>query len=162
MDFQIIVAFLAAFGGGLIHTGPAQGIQRIEALADRAHQLLKLRVQRPAFLLELLDLHRHGGRRAADARDVQAETASRRGADLYVANCRSCHGMVGEGHIAPPLNLEGLPATEMTPAQQAKLRELVHVGCDLRLHQEELAAFPQRAKAEGHAVRPLAVVVIVV
>lgn len=42
------------------------------------------------------------------ARDTQAELMAKRGAELFVANCRSCHGMNGlgpdEGGIAPRLN----------------------------------------------------------
>ncbi len=42
------------------------------------------------------------------ARDTQAELMAKRGAELFVANCRSCHGMEGlgpdEGGIGPRLN----------------------------------------------------------
>jgi len=64
--------------------------------------------------------------RQATAREGQHETSVNRGAALYVANCRTCHGMVGlggeEGALAPKLNSNaflilgedneyGLPAT---------------------------------------------------
>ncbi|MQC16942.1 MAG: hypothetical protein DWG82_01750 [Chloroflexi bacterium] len=46
--------------------------------------------------------------RQASAREAQLETRIVRGANLYVANCRTCHGMVGlggeEGALAPALN----------------------------------------------------------
>ncbi|MGE3856640.1 MAG: cytochrome c, partial [Dehalococcoidia bacterium] len=46
--------------------------------------------------------------READAANVQAERMAKRGADLFVANCRTCHGLTGkgpdEGGIAPRLN----------------------------------------------------------
>ncbi len=46
--------------------------------------------------------------RAESAAERQEELFAKRGADLYVANCRSCHGLLGlgpeEGGIAPPLN----------------------------------------------------------
>ena len=46
--------------------------------------------------------------READARNTQAETMAKRGAEIFVTNCRSCHGMEGlgpdEGGLAPRLN----------------------------------------------------------
>lgn len=46
--------------------------------------------------------------REATAREVQAELMADRGAHIYVANCRSCHGLQGmgsdEGGLAPRLN----------------------------------------------------------
>ena len=48
------------------------------------------------------------GAREASARDTQAEMMARRGAELFVANCRACHGLEGmgpdEGGIGPRLN----------------------------------------------------------
>jgi len=48
------------------------------------------------------------GKRAEAARANQTELMAHRGADLFVANCRSCHGMEGmgpdEGNFAPKLN----------------------------------------------------------
>lgn len=48
------------------------------------------------------------GPREAAARDAQAELMAKRGAELFVTNCRSCHGLNGlgpeEGGIAPALN----------------------------------------------------------
>lgn len=50
------------------------------------------------------------GNRADAARVTQEELLARRGAELFVANCRSCHGLEGlgtaEGGIAPALNAE--------------------------------------------------------
>jgi mono/diheme cytochrome c family protein len=46
--------------------------------------------------------------REEDARRVQAELMAKRGAEIFVANCRSCHGLNGkgseEGGFAPALN----------------------------------------------------------
>ena len=48
------------------------------------------------------------GAREADARDQQAEQMALRGARLFVANCRACHGLEGmgpdEGGVGPRLN----------------------------------------------------------
>ena len=48
------------------------------------------------------------GAREASARAEQDELLARRGADLFVANCRSCHGLDGlgqdEGGVGPKLN----------------------------------------------------------
>ncbi len=41
--------------------------------------------------------------RSSDAEDNQAELFADRGAEIFVNNCRGCHGMEGEGHIAPQL-----------------------------------------------------------
>lgn len=41
--------------------------------------------------------------RESDAEESQADLFAERGATLYVNNCRGCHGMEGEGHIAPQL-----------------------------------------------------------
>jgi len=41
--------------------------------------------------------------RESDAEESQAELFADRGAVLFVNNCRGCHGMEGEGHIAPRL-----------------------------------------------------------
>jgi mono/diheme cytochrome c family protein len=41
--------------------------------------------------------------RSSDAEDNQAELFADRGAVLFINNCRGCHGMEGEGHIAPAL-----------------------------------------------------------
>lgn len=64
--------------------------------------------------------------RQASAEEAQDELIATRGADLFVANCRTCHGLNGlggeEGAIAPKLNsvaflvlpegnAEGVPAT---------------------------------------------------
>ena len=47
--------------------------------------------------------------READARDTQAELMAKRGAEIFVANCRACHGLNGkgqeEGGIAPALKI---------------------------------------------------------
>ena len=46
--------------------------------------------------------------REAAARETQSELLARRGAELFVANCRACHGLEGmgpdEGGIGPRLN----------------------------------------------------------
>jgi len=60
--------------------------------------------------------------RQVDAREEISERVAERGARLFVSNCRSCHGMQGEGYIGPALdtgaylileedNEYGLPAT---------------------------------------------------
>ncbi|MEX1022462.1 MAG: cytochrome c [Dehalococcoidia bacterium] len=45
--------------------------------------------------------------RAAIAEDGQDDTFAHRAAELYVNNCRSCHGMTGEGGVGLPLNVPG-------------------------------------------------------
>lgn len=42
--------------------------------------------------------------RAATAEEGQEETVLHRGAELFVNNCRTCHGLEGEGGIGFPLN----------------------------------------------------------
>lgn len=42
--------------------------------------------------------------RQNEAREEQLERIAERGARIFVQNCRSCHGMDGEGFIAPALN----------------------------------------------------------
>jgi len=42
--------------------------------------------------------------RAAIAEEGQQETVLHRGAELFVNNCRTCHGLEGEGGIGFPLN----------------------------------------------------------
>src|SRR5690606_29805118 len=42
--------------------------------------------------------------RAAIAAEGQHETVMHRGADLFVNNCRSCHGLAGEGGVGFPLD----------------------------------------------------------
>ncbi len=42
--------------------------------------------------------------RQNEAREEQLERIAERGARIFVQNCRSCHGMAGEGFIAPALN----------------------------------------------------------
>jgi mono/diheme cytochrome c family protein len=43
-------------------------------------------------------------RRQAEAREHTTERVAERGARLFVNNCRNCHGLEGEGHVAPQLN----------------------------------------------------------
>jgi uncharacterized cupredoxin-like copper-binding protein/mono/diheme cytochrome c family protein len=43
-------------------------------------------------------------RRQAEAREHTTERIAERGARLFVNNCRNCHGLEGEGHVAPALN----------------------------------------------------------
>jgi mono/diheme cytochrome c family protein len=45
-------------------------------------------------------------RRQAEAREHTTERVAERGARLFVNNCRNCHGLEGEGHVAPALNAE--------------------------------------------------------
>lgn len=47
------------------------------------------------------------GTRQLHAKEETTERIAERGARLYVNNCRSCHGMEGEGHVAPALNRPG-------------------------------------------------------
>lgn len=73
--------------------------------------------------------------RAADATEEQQETYATRGATLYVANCRTCHGLEGkgaeEGGVGPVLdtpaflileegNAFGAPPTPEGEAQQIR------------------------------------------
>ena len=44
------------------------------------------------------------GNRLADASEAELELQVRRGAKLFVTNCRSCHGLEGEGAVGPRLN----------------------------------------------------------
>lgn len=44
--------------------------------------------------------------RQADAREGQEDLLVHRGAQLFVDNCRTCHGLAGEGGVGPALNLE--------------------------------------------------------
>ncbi len=44
--------------------------------------------------------------RQASAGEGQDDLLAHRGADLFVNNCRTCHGLVGEGGVGPALNLE--------------------------------------------------------
>ncbi|MSQ35956.1 MAG: c-type cytochrome [Dehalococcoidia bacterium] len=46
------------------------------------------------------------GNRQAEARTEITERVAERGARLFVNNCRNCHGMEGEGHVGPPLNVK--------------------------------------------------------
>lgn len=46
-------------------------------------------------------------RRADEAKEEITEKVAERGARLFVRNCRGCHGLEGEGNVAPPLNREG-------------------------------------------------------
>lgn len=43
--------------------------------------------------------------RQVEARTEITERVAERGARLFVNNCRTCHGMEGEGHVGPPLNV---------------------------------------------------------
>ncbi len=42
--------------------------------------------------------------RSATAEEAQDELLIHRGADLFVSNCRTCHGLTGEGGVGYPLN----------------------------------------------------------
>ncbi len=44
------------------------------------------------------------GNRLDDASEAELELQVRRGARLFVSNCRSCHGLDGEGAVGPLLN----------------------------------------------------------
>src|SRR5690606_17721134 len=50
--------------------------------------------------------------RQTQAREDQETLLATRGATLFVNNCRNCHGMTGEGHIGPALNLPGFRVFE--------------------------------------------------
>lgn len=43
--------------------------------------------------------------RQADAREQRTEEVAERGARLFVNNCRTCHGLEGEGGVGPPLDI---------------------------------------------------------
>ncbi len=72
--------------------------------------------------------------READARDSQAELTAKRGAEIFVANCRTCHGLNGkgqeEGGIAPALNnvaflvLEQNNALGLPPTPAGEVRNI--------------------------------------
>ena len=47
------------------------------------------------------------GTRQAHEREETTMRIAERGARLYIGNCRSCHGMEGEGHVGPALNKPG-------------------------------------------------------
>lgn len=61
------------------------------------------------------------------AREEITHRIAERGARLYVNNCRGCHGMEGEGHVAPPLKnkaflvlgAENAYGAEATPSGEA-------------------------------------------
>ena len=57
--------------------------------------------------------------RAADAREHITERNAERGARLFVANCRNCHGMEGEGHVAPALNSQAYLILDEEEAAEA-------------------------------------------
>jgi len=65
--------------------------------------------------------------RQAHEREETTLRIAERGARLYVNNCRSCHGMEGEGHVGPALNKPGFriigahdaSGAEPTPAGEA-------------------------------------------
>jgi cytochrome c oxidase subunit 2 len=47
------------------------------------------------------------GTRQAKQREEQTTRIAERGARLFVNNCRTCHGLDGEGHVGPALNRPG-------------------------------------------------------
>ena len=63
-----------------------------------------------AVLLAILVFGAYIGNEANRQAKEREETTARiaeRGARLYTANCRGCHGMEGEGHVGPALNRPG-------------------------------------------------------
>lgn len=73
--------------------------------------------------------------RQAEAKEEVTHRVAERGARLFVNNCRSCHGMEGEGHIGPALNTgaylilgkdneEGLPPTP--DGEATAIRNFLH------------------------------------
>ncbi len=73
--------------------------------------------------------------RQATAKEEVTERVAERGARLFVNNCRSCHGLEGEGHIGPALNSgaylilakdneEGLPPT--ADGEASGIRSFLH------------------------------------
>jgi plastocyanin/mono/diheme cytochrome c family protein len=60
--------------------------------------------------------------REANARANQEDLLAQRGAALFVANCRPCHGDVGQGRIGPALNRADL----RDPAKREQLQQFVH------------------------------------
>lgn len=42
------------------------------------------------------------------AETVHMESLAERGAELFAQNCIVCHGIAGQGHVGPPLNVPGL------------------------------------------------------
>jgi uncharacterized cupredoxin-like copper-binding protein/mono/diheme cytochrome c family protein len=69
--------------------------------------------------------------REATAKEEQTEKIAQRGATLFVNNCRTCHGLEGEGGIAPALDVPafrildadnpyGLPATPQGEADAVR------------------------------------------
>ena len=79
--------------------------------------------------------------RQDEAREEQAERIAERGARIFVQNCRSCHGLDGEGFIAPALNTPaflilgennefGVPATAAGEADAIRtfLRNTINCG----------------------------------
>jgi uncharacterized cupredoxin-like copper-binding protein/mono/diheme cytochrome c family protein len=75
------------------------------------------------------------GKRQADAREERTEAIATRGARLFVNNCRTCHGLDGEGAVGPPLhtnaflilNKDNKYGLEATPAGEAdSIRSYLH------------------------------------
>lgn len=60
----------------------------------------------------------------ADARDLQQASLVDQGADLFRANCASCHGVNGEGIDAPALNSRQF----LTTASDAQITGLIRHG----------------------------------
>jgi len=52
------------------------------------------------------------GRREDKATEELTERNAERGARLFVANCRTCHGMEGEGAVGPTLNTQAFAVVE--------------------------------------------------
>lgn len=46
--------------------------------------------------------------RMGQAEDMHIESLAERGADIFAQNCIVCHGLAGQGHVGPPLNVAGL------------------------------------------------------
>lgn len=46
--------------------------------------------------------------RMEQAEEMHLQALVARGAELYAQNCIVCHGVAGQGHVGPPLNIAGL------------------------------------------------------
>lgn len=77
--------------------------------------------------------------RQTEAREEHEDLLAERGATLFVNNCRNCHGMVGEGHIGPPLNIPGFRILEEGNAEGAPATPLGEVDSLTRFLTDTIA-----------------------
>lgn len=66
--------------------------------------------------------------READARAAQTDLLAQRGAALFAANCRPCHGDTGQGRIGPALNDPKLRDPAQLDALQAMVHDTIECG----------------------------------